>query len=86
MWGISKKQVHTTLRVTTQRGIRSAVMPLSRRYKSDLIYHTPRLGGLWYGNTLISNIKTIEGNTCAQIFDFVEVYPMESKAMVGDAL
>jgi hypothetical protein len=90
MWGILKKQAHKTLRVTTQRGVQSAVMPLSRRYKSNLIYQTPRLGGLWYGDTLISNIKSIEGNTCAQIFanneHFVEVYPMESKAMAGEAL
>jgi hypothetical protein len=38
----------------------------------------------------MSNIKSIEGNTCAQIFandnHFVEVYPMESKVMMGDAL
>ena len=89
MWGISKKQAHKTLRVTMQRGVRSAVMPLSRRYKSNLIYQTPRLGRLWYGDTLMSNIKLIEGNTCAQIFannkHFVEVYPMESKAMAGEA-
>ena len=45
MWGISKKQAHKMLRVTMQRGVRSAVMPLSRHYKSDLIYNTPRLGG-----------------------------------------
>jgi hypothetical protein len=55
-----------------------------------LIYHTPRLEGNWYGDTLISNIKSIEGNTCAQIFandeHFVKVYPMESKAMAGEAL
>jgi hypothetical protein len=39
---------------------------------------------------MISNIKSIEGNTCAQIFandkHFVKVYPMESKAMAGDVL
>ena len=45
MRAISKKQAHKTLRVTTQRGVRSAVMPLSRCYKSDLIYNTPRLKG-----------------------------------------
>ena len=41
MLGISKKQAHKTLRVTMQRGVQSAVMPSSRRYKSDLIYNTP---------------------------------------------
>jgi hypothetical protein len=90
MWGISKKQAHKTIRVSTQQGVRSAVVPLSRPYKSDLIYNTPRLGGRWYSDTIISNIKSIEGNTCAQIFvddkHFVEVYPMEAKAMAGDAL
>ena len=38
----------------------------------------------------MSNIKSIEGTTCAQIFTndkhFVEVYPTELKAMAGDAL
>jgi hypothetical protein len=90
MCGISKKQAHKTLRITTQRDVRSAVMPLSRRYKSNLIYQTPRLGGHGYGDTLISNIRSIEGNTCAQIFaneeHVVEIYPMESKAMAGEAL
>lgn len=90
MWGISKKQAKTTLRVTTQRGIRSAVMPLSRQYKSDLIYSTLRLNGRWYTDTMMSNVKSIDGNTCAQIFandsHFVKVYPMESKSMAGDAL
>ena len=38
MWEISKKQAHKTLRVTTQRGVQSAVMPLSRRYKSYIQY------------------------------------------------
>jgi hypothetical protein len=90
MWGISKKAAEKTLKVTTQRGIRSAMMPLSRRYKSDLIYNTPRLKGRWYTDTMMSNIKSIDGNTCAQIFandmHFVEVYPMLSKSMAGDAL
>ena len=43
-------------------------MPLSRHYKSDLIYNTPRLKGQWYTDTIVSNIESIEGSTCAQIF------------------
>ena len=43
-----------------------------------------------YTDTMMSNIKLIKVNTCAPIFvndnHFVKVYPMESKAMAGDAL
>lgn len=89
-WGIGKQIAEKTLRVTTQRGVRSAIMPLSRRYRQDLIYRTPRLDGKWYTDTMMAHTPSFSGNTCAQVFAnewfFVETYPMESKSLAGMAL
>ena len=35
LWHIGPKRAKATINVTTQYGIRSAIMPLSRRYRSD---------------------------------------------------
>jgi hypothetical protein len=45
-WLIGLHQGKETLRHTTQRVIRSGLLPLSRRYKADGIYTVPRLRGL----------------------------------------
>ena len=78
-----------TLEKTTQRLVRSAVLPLSRRYKADRIFHLPRLQGEWYTDTVF-DVKSKDGNTCGQIFAnenyFAVFYPMDSKAKAGDAL
>merc|ERR1712115_687702 len=42
-WGIGLKNAEATLKVTTQRGVRSALMPISRRYRADRYYKMKRL-------------------------------------------
>ena len=42
-WLIGLSQATDTLKKTTQRIVRSAVLPLGRRYKADRIYELPRL-------------------------------------------
>jgi hypothetical protein len=90
IWGIGLETAKRTLLVTTQRGIRSAILPLSRRYRTDLMYMTPRLKQRFYSDTVYGRHRSLHGNTCAQVFTnksyFVAVYPMESKALAGDAL
>ena len=34
-WNIGLSQARQTIKVTTQRGVRSAILPLSRRYRTD---------------------------------------------------
>ena len=89
-WMIGPKQALLTLQHTTQRGIRSALFPLSRRYRGDLFYQKRRLAGKWYTDTFHGRHKTIEGNTCAQIFAnkqlFAISYPLTSKRFAGEAL
>ena len=72
-----------TMRVTTQCGVRQAVRPLSRRYRTDVLsLRLKRLNAIVYGDTLFSDVKSLRGNTCAQVFttkSLVQVYPMKGK-------
>ena len=90
-WAIGLGQAKQTINVTTQRGARSAILPLSRRYRTDRMYHQKKLRGpKFYTDTLFGRCKSVSNNTCAQIFanehQFVKAYPIESKAMAGKAL
>ncbi|KAI2503235.1 Reverse transcriptase (RNA-dependent DNA polymerase) [Fragilaria crotonensis] len=90
-WNIGLQQAKQTLQVTTQKGVRSAIMPLSRRYRTDLMYQQRKLRNQkFYTDTLFGKYKSLTNNTCIQIFanesQFVKAYPMETKAMAGSAL
>ena len=89
-WGIGLDKAKATLKNTTQDSIRSAILPLTRRYRTDLMsQRLRRLSATWYTDTLFSKIKSIEGNNCAQLFtdgEFVHITPMESKSEAGQAL
>ena len=54
------------------------------------MYDRPRLRGIIYTNTMHCHFKSLVGNKYTQIFAtedyFVVAYPMESKALAGDAL
>ena len=73
-----------TLKTTTQRGVRQAIHPLHRRYRvNHMDLHRRRLHDTFYMDTLFSKVRSIGGNTCAQLITngtFTRVYPMESKA------
>ena len=79
-----------TLKATTQRGIRHAVHPLSRRYRTDIMQsRLKRLKGNWYADTMFSNSRSLKGNTCAHVFTngkFIHLEPITSKSEVGLAL
>jgi hypothetical protein len=81
-WNIGLTQAKQTIKVTTQRGVRSAILPLSRRYRTDRMYNQKRLRGQrFYTDTLIGKYNSLTNNTCAQIFAnesfFAKAYPME---------
>ena len=81
MWGIGIKRASATIQCTTQRGVRSAILPLSRRYRADRMYNLKRLNSKFATDTFYSDIKSLNQNRCAQIFShkvgFSAVYPME---------
>ena len=89
-WGISIAQATKTLKKTTQRFLRSAILPLSRRYRADRIFSRKTLRGEWSTDTMDGRCKSLDGNKYAQVFAnksyFAKLYPMDSKSKAGDAL
>ena len=72
-----------TLQVTTQRGVRHAVHPIHRRYRTDhLALHRKRLGGSWFMDTLIARHKSLSGNRFAHVITngkYTRVFPCKDK-------
>ena len=89
-WCIGLSQATNTIKITTQQGVRSATMPLARRYRADRVFERPLLRGQFSTDTVDGRCKTMDGNTYAQVFAtkdlFVAVYPMETKSMAGEGL
>ena len=89
-WQIGLEQAKETLKRTTQRLARSAVMPLARRYRADRRFQTKRLSGRWASDTMDGRVKSFDGNRYGQVFSngsfFAEIYPMARKADAGQAL
>ena len=90
-WECSVEVAKATLQSTTQLNIRSAVAPLTRRYRTDLLsMNLRRLNCKFFTDTLFSNSVSIVGNSCAQLYydpnGFMYVYPMSSKREAGESL
>ena len=87
-WNIGLNTARKTIKVTTQLGVRSAIGPLTRRYRTDILQnHLRRLNTTFYTDTLFAKCKSIVGNTVAQVYTdgqgFVHVDPRTSKAFAG---
>ena len=86
-WGIGLDKANWTLQSTTQDNARSALKPLTRRNRKDLLsQRLRRLNCRFYIDTLFVKHKSIVGYTCAQIFtdgEFVKIIPMRSKSEAG---
>jgi hypothetical protein len=80
-WGIGLIAANQTVNVTTQLGVKSAIMPLSCHYRTYRFYQLRRLKDGFYTDTAILKTLSINGNKYAQIFsktrNFIAVYPME---------
>ena len=65
-WGISLKKTKDTILKTMQLNIRSALLPLTRRYRTGLLsHHLIRLSARFYTDTAFSKIgNSIRGNEC----------------------
>ena len=89
-WGISINTASKTLKKTTQRFLRSAILPLARRYRADRVFSRKTLTGDWSTDTMDGRFKSLEGNRYAQVFAnkgyFSRIYPMDSKKKAGEAL
>ncbi len=91
-FGISIPRAQRTLRVTTQRGVRSAILPISRRYRADRMFAVKRLNKKLATDTAYGKTKSLRGNVGSQLFShkcgFKACYPLQKidGNSVGDAL
>jgi hypothetical protein len=80
--GITIDKAKEMLRVTTQKGIRTAVHPISRRYcVNHLDLHSTRLAGQFYVDWLSAGTKSLRQNVGAFVYSnglFTECYSAES--------
>lgn len=68
-WNIGIETARKIIQVTTQRGIRQAMHPMTRRYRTDLMQNKyKRLNDTWYTDTMFLTHKSIKGETCSQVF------------------
>ena len=78
------------LRVTTQKGIRSGVLPLSRRYRADRWFGRKTLNTTVATDFYHGRHKSLMGNIGAQVFTmpcgFADCYPLSSKSHCHYAL
>ena len=91
IWNISVDQARMTLDATTQHHVRSAIMPLSRRYRTDRMFEPKRLLGIMASDTMDPRCESLHGDhRYAQVFGnkqmFCEAYPIAAKANCNDAL
>ena len=90
-WNCGIGTAKNTLKYTTQLAVRTAVGPLMKRYRSDIItFQFKALNCTIYTDTMFSKTKSLKSNTCCQIFTdgkgFIWAYPMKSKKEAGYAL
>ena len=88
LWHISPKRAKATFLGTTQHGIRSAILPLTRCYCADQMYNIKCLRGHFATDTFFADMKSLHGNTCCQIYlhkvGFAACYPKPNTK--GDSL
>ena len=77
---IGLPRARATLKATTQHGVRSAILPLSRRYRADRRYAQRWLLGKFSTDTFNATTKSLHGHKVSQIYShkagFVATYDM----------
>lgn len=67
-FGVGIERARATIRATTQRGVRSAILPISRRYRADRMFCLKRLNGKFATDTLWAKTKSLDSNVASQIY------------------
>ena len=64
--------------------IRSAIMPLARRYRADWMFNVCRIHGTMSTDTMDARCQSIHNENYCQVFGnkqfFVEAYPIKKKS------
>ena len=91
-FGIGLNRARDTLKATHQRGVRSALLPISRRYRADRQFDTKRLKGKFATDTVYAKRRSLVGNIGSQVYShkcgFNECYhlPKVDGERVGNSL
>ena len=67
-FGIGPERAKATLRATTQRGTKSAILPIARRYRADRMFDVPRLRSKFATDTIWADTKSLRLNVASQIY------------------
>lgn len=84
-WHIGLETADRTLKVTTQKGVRTVIHPLERRYKTAQRHlKFPSIKAKSFSDTMFSKVPSIHGDKAAQVFtippSYTHFYPMKSKS------
>ena len=83
-WCISVAQAELTLKATTRRLLRSAIMPIARRYRVDRMFGVRRLNCLVSTDTMDMRCRSIHDQRYCQVFAtreyFVDAFPIIKKS------
>jgi hypothetical protein len=91
-FGIGIMRARKTLEATTQKGTRSAILPLERRYQADRRFEKRRLRGKFSTDTAYFPCKSLRGYIASQIYfdkcGFAACYhiPKADDANIGPTL
>ena len=82
-WGISISKSVLTLKATTYKLTRSAIMPLAQRYRADRMCGVRRIHGTMSTDTMDARFQSIHNKKYFQVFVnkqfFVEAYQIKKK-------
>ena len=74
-----------TLKATTQTILRSSIMPISRRYRTNYMFERTLIKGTIFTDTMEERYKSFDVNRYSQVFSnasfFADAYYMEKKSI-----
>jgi hypothetical protein len=89
-WGLSVAQAALTLKATARRLIRSALMPLARRHRTDGMFSVNMLEGTFATDAMDMRCRSIHGEKFCQVFAnkefFAAACPVERKTNAHEPL
>ena len=73
-WVLSIPQISITLKSTTQKMTRCAIIPLARRYRSDQMFDVRRIHGTMSNDTMDARCQSIHNENYCQVFGSKKIF------------
>jgi hypothetical protein len=79
-WMVGLETAKTSLKVTTQQGVRSIPKPAMRRFKTQMAHlRYPRLRGMFYADIMEPKVKAVDSHRYAHIIGNAEEMPKPTR-------